>query len=484
MTAEEELLELRQQNSLLLEQVKQIPALQEIITQLSEQVKQLQERLAKDSHNSSLPPSSDRFTRQSTSRSLRTRSGKKAGGQPGHQGHTLEMHATPDEIVRLPPVRTCQHCHGDLSEVAVTKVERRQVMDVLPPPPVQVTQYEGEWKHCPHCQGDTRTPFPQGVSAPMQYGPRISAMAVYLTTQQLLPRARTAQVLADLMGVQVSEGTLTTMITRTAHLLKPIEEQIKTALSQAKVIHQDETGLYVMGKRLWMHVTCTSTLTHYQAHGSRGHAALDEIGILAHFVGTSVHDAWKAYFLYGCHHSLCCVHILRELTFLSQEMGLWWTHKMITLLSRMKNVTDQARIRGQTTLPAEAVLVLHTQFLALLDEGDQVHLRIPTTPGKRGKAKQHPARNVLDRLRTHQDAVLAFLHDLAVPFDNNLAERDVRMVKVQQKVSGTFRSHEGAISFCRIRGYLSTLRKQGVPLFAALEATLRGQPLLPSFYTT
>jgi transposase len=481
MTAEEELIELRQQNRLLLEQVKQIPALQESITQLSEQVKQLQERLAKDSHNSSLPPSSDRFARQSKSRSLRTRSGKKAGGQPGHQGHTLEMSAAPDEIVRLSPVVQCQHCHCDLTEVAVTSVERRQVIDVPPPPPLQVTQYEGEWKHCPHCQGYTCTDWPSGISAPVQYGPRIGAMAVYLTTQQLLPRGRTADVLADLAGVQMSEGTLTTVIKRTATLLKPIEQQIKTALSQAKVIHQDETGLYVMGKRLWMHVTCTRTLTHYQAHASRGHDALDEIGILVHFVGTSVHDAWKAYFLYGCQHSLCCVHILRELTFLSQEMGLWWAHRMIILLTKMKNVTDHARILGQGSLSAEDVQGLYTQFLALLDQGDQVHPRAPATPGKRGKAKQHPARNLLDRLRTHQDAVLAFLYDLDVPFDNNLAERDVRMVKVQQKISGCFRSDEGAISFCRIRGYLSSLRKQGLPLFAALEATLRGQPLLPSF---
>jgi transposase len=478
---EDELIERRQQNSLLLEQVKQIPVLQEIITQLSEQVKRLQEQIAKDRHNSSLSPSSDRFSRQRKSNSLRTRSGKKAGGQPGHHGQTLEMSAIPDEIVTVPTVIQSQHSHSDLSEVTAKTVERRQVIDIPAPPPLQVTQYEGHWKQCPQCQGYTPAVFPAGVSAPVQYGPRIGAMAVYLTTQQLLPRGRTAEVLRDVAGVHMSEGTVTTLITRTAHLLKPIEHQIKTALGQAKVIHQDETGLYVMGKRIWLHVTCTRPLTHYFAHVSRGHDALDEIGILAHFAGTSVHDAWKAYFLYGCQHSLCCVHILRELTSLSQEMGLWWAYRMILLLIRMKTMTDHARILGQATLLPEDIQALHAQFLALLDQGDQVHPRAPATPGKRGQAKQHPARNLLDRLRTHQDAVLAFLYDLDVPFDNNLAERDVRMVKVQQKVSGTFRSHEGAISFCRIRGYLSSLRKQGAPLFAALEATLRGQPLLPSF---
>jgi transposase len=472
----EQIKQLQEINTQLSEQVKH---LQEINTQLSEQVKHLQERLAKDSHNSSLPPSSDRFARQKRSRSLRTSSGKKAGGQPGHQGQTLEMSATPDEVVRLPPVITCRHCHSDLSEIAAKTIERRQVMDAPPPPPVHVTQYEGEWKQCPRCQGYTSLSFPKGVSAPVQYGPRISAMAVYLTTQQLLPRGRTAEVLRDLFGVSMSQGTLATLIKRTAFLLKPVEEQIKTALGQAKVIHQDETGLYVMGKRHWMHVTSTATLTHYQAHVSRGHEALDEIGILAHFTGTSVHDAWKASFRYGCQHSLCCVHILRELTFLSQEVGLWWAHKMIQLLLAMKKATDQARSLDQTSLSTEELHLLHTQFLKLLDEGDQAHPRAPAS-GKQGKTKQHPARNLLDRLRNHQDAVLAFLYSLNVPFDNNLAERDVRMVKVQQKVSGAFRSDEGAVSFCRIRGYLSTLRKQSLPLFAALESTLRDQLLLPS----
>ncbi len=274
-----------------------------------------------------------------------------------------------------------------------------------------MTQYEGEWKHCPHCQGYTSTPFPEGVNAPVQYGPHVAAMAVYVTTQQLLPGRRTRQVLTDLLGVSLGEGTLTTLIKRAARSLLPIEEQIKTALSQAKVIHQDETGLSVQGQRIWMHVTSTPTLTHYQAHASRGHDALDEIGILTRFIGTSVHDAWSTYFLYGCQQSLCCVHILRELTFLSQELGLWCAHKMITLLTTMKKATDQARSLGQTSLLGEDVLTLQTQYLCLLDEGDQVHPRAPTPQGKRGKAKQHPGRNLLDRLRKHQQAVLLFLNE-------------------------------------------------------------------------
>jgi transposase len=299
--------------------------------------------------------------------------------------------------------------------------------------------------------------------------------------QQLLPWGRTREVLADLLGVCLSEGTLAHLLKETACRLEPVEERIKAALARAPVIHQDETGMYVQRRREWMHVTSTARLTHYQVHRSRGHEALDAIGILAHFTGISVHDGWATYFLYPCTHALCLVHLLRELTYLAEELGLWWAAKMKRLLLQWKEATDHARRQGLQALSSEIVADWQTRFLVLLDEGDQVHPRIPTPQGKRGKAKQHPARNLLDHLRKHQHAVWACLQDLRVPFDNNLAERDIRMVKVQQKVSGALRSTQGAVFFCRIRGYLSTLRKQGLHLLSALEDTLSGQPLLPSF---
>lgn len=449
------------------------------ISQLTDQVKTLQERLAKDSHNSSLPPSSDRFSRPTKASSLRRKSEKKAGGQEGHGGTTLEMSKVPDEVVRL-LVTQCEQCQADLSAIGAHSIQRRQVVDV-PRPRLQVTEFQGEWKQCPHCQHTTSAAFPAGVSAPVQYGPGVGAMAVYLLTQQLLPWKRTCEVLADLVGADLSEGTLAGLLQRTAQTLVPVEEQIKTALLAAEVIHQDETGLYVQGHRHWMHVTSTDQLTHYQMHRSRGHKALEAIGILPHFQGVSVHDGWAAYFLYNCDHALCGVHLLRDLTFLAEELGLWWAAKLKALLLDMKEATEQARAQGRRWMHYLEVADWEVRFLALLEEGDHVHPRTPTPLGKRGKAKQHPARNLLDRLRKYQRAVWAFLEDLRVPFDNNQAERDVRMVKVQQKVSGTFRSTDGAIAFCRIRGYLSTLRKQGMQVFPALEATLRGQPLLPSF---
>src|SRR6266516_41109 len=415
MTIEEELVYLREENKVLREQLAQrdetIQQQQELLSEqnaviqqhgeqmssLSEQLKALRDRLAKDSHNSHLPPSSDRFVR--TPKSLRQKSEKKSGGQPGHQGSSLQFSSTPDEIT-LQQVERCEACQHDLHAVAACGGERRQVVD-LPSPRLVVREYRAEQKHCPDCQHITRAAFPAGVQAPLQYGATVGAIAVYLVEQQLLPLARACEVMSDLLGVQMSEGTVCDLIARCAGRLVPVEQQIKAALTQAQVIHQDETGLYVGGKRHWMHVTCTPTLTHYQVDASRGQAALEAID-------------WEV------------------------------------------------------------------RFLELLHEGDRLHPHALAPPGTRGRCKQSPARNLLDRLRKHQQAVLLFLEDLRVDFDNNLAERDLRMVKVQQKVSGCFRSGAGSQAFARIRGYLSTLRKQGVPLLSALQATLAGHPVLPS----
>ena len=236
--------------------------------------------------------------------------------------------------------------------------------------------------------------------------------------------------------------------------------------------------------RSWMHVACTTQLTHYAVHPKRGKEALDAIGILPRFQGTSVHDGWRSYFLYACAHALCLVHVVRELTFLAEEQGLAWAADLKALLLDMKEATDEARKLGLTALHQLEVADWQAQFVALVTHADATTPSAQAPPGTKGRAKQSAARNLLDRLIGDQEAVLAFLHRLVVPFDNNQAERDVRMVKVQQKVSGSFRSEAGATAFCRIRGYLSTLRKQGLDLLASLEATLRGHPILPSFQTT
>jgi transposase len=488
MTSEEERDHLREQVAQRDERIQQLEAaleqqhvvmqqMQTHIGSLTQQVQALQERQAKDSHNSSLPPSSDRFTRKT--KSLRKKSEKKAGGQEGHRGTSLAWSSTPDEIIEQ-SVEQCEACHHDLRDVAAHHVERRQVHDV-PPPRRLVQEYRVQHKQCPVCQHLTAARFPQEVGAPIQYGAMIGAIAVYLVQQQLLPLARAAEVMLDLLGIQMSEGTICTLIQRCATNLTDVEQHTKAALVQAEVIHQDETGLYVQGKRYWMHTTSTPTLTHYHVDASRGQQALDAIGILPMFHGVSIHDRWKSYFLYECEHALCIVHLLRELVFLAEEQHADWATDLKELLLDMKTATEQARAEGKRWLHPLEVVAWEAAFLRLLDEGDRLTPRATAPPGKKGRCPQSAARNLLDSLRTHQKAVFCFLEDLRVDFDNNLAERDLRMIKVQQKVSGCFRSLAGARAFSRIRGYVSTLRKQGLPLLSALKTTLCGHPVLPSF---
>ena len=468
MTKEEELEQLRQENE----------ALREQVALLSERINVLEAQLAKDSHNSHLPPSSDRFHRQP--KSLRSKSGKKPGGQSGHPGSTLMLSPSPDLVI-VHAVEYCEHCQQDLRGVESLQVERRQVID-LPPKRVLVIEHQAEQKCCPTCQQISAAAFPDDVRAPVQYGAAFGAVGVYLVQQQLLPYERACEVMQDLLGPTMSVGTLQALVQRCAESLSPVEQEIKAALSRAQVLHQDETGLYVAGQRHWMHVSSTEQLTHYAVHPKRGKEALDAIGILANFHGVSVHDGWQSYWLYLCLHALCNVHHLRELIFLDEEQQQSWAGEMKRLLLDIKAAVEQARAAGCTSLHPLEVQDWKAQYVAVLQAGYQANPPDPPPEaGKKGRPKQSAARNLLDRLCKHQDAVLAFLDNFAVPFDNSLAERDIRMVKVQQKVSGGFRSLVGAHAFCRIRGYLSTLRKQSMPLLTALEQALVGHPVSPAF---
>jgi transposase len=468
MTKDEELEQLRQENT----------ALRDQVALLSERISVLEAERAKDSHNSHLPPSSDRFHRQP--KSLRKKSGKKPGGQSGHAGNTLKLSPTPDQVI-VHLVECCQHCQHDLREVASLAVERRQVID-LPPKRVLVIEHQAQQKCCPACQQISLAAFPEDVRAPVQYGAALGAVGVYLVQQQLVPYERACEVMEDLLGSTMSVGTLQALVQRCAEQLAPLEQQIKAALSRAEVLHQDETGLYVAGQRHWMHVSATEQLTHYAVHAKRGKEALDAIGILADFHGVSVHDGWRSYWQFLCQHALCNVHHLRDLTFLYEEQLQAWAGKMKELLLDIKAAVEQARAESRSSLHPLEVADWKARYSALLAEGYQANPPDPPPEtARRGRRKQSAARNLLDRLSQHQDAVLLFLDNFAVPFDNSLAERDIRMVKVQQKVSGCFRSPAGAVAFCRIRGYLSTLRKQGLAVLTALEQALVGHPVSPAF---
>jgi transposase len=452
-----------------------IAALTAQVATLLERVKELEGQRATTSRNSSKPPSSDGLARGP--RSLRRASGRKPGGQPGHRGASLRLVDTPDHIVvRRPPV--CPQCAASLADEEVDGVERRQVVEV---PPVQaiVTEYQSFRVCCPHCQTRVRGAFPAAVRAPVQYGPRLRALTVYLTHQQLLPYGRTRAVLRDLLGCAVSQGMVAAVAQEAAERLAPVEELIADALRAGSLLHNDETGLSVQGKRWWLHTASTARLTHYGVHPKRGTAATDALGILPGFGGTSVHDGWAPYRQYACRHALCNAHHLRELAWVAEQDGQSWAGALAALLRTIKQAVEAARERGQAALSARARRRFRQRYTRLLAEG--LAANPPPSdagPPRRGRPKQSKAKNLLDRL-ARADEVLAFMDDVAIPFDNNQAEQDVRMVKVQQKVSGTFRSEAGAYTFARIRGYLSTLRKQRLPALAALESLFSGHPLLP-----
>jgi transposase len=438
-------------------------------------VAELEKQRATTSRNSSKPPSSDGPARRP--KSLRGRSGKKRGGQPEHAGAHLRLGEAPDHVVVAHPA-ICGTCQGSLAAGALVGRERRQVIEVPSVRPT-VTEYQGQVVRCPVCQATTRGAFPPEVTAPVQYGPRLRAVAVYLTQQQLLPYGRTREVLTDLLGCPVAEGTLAALTQEAAERVEPVEEAIAAALRAGPLLHNDETGLSVQGKRWWLHSASTARLTHYGVHPQRGAAATDALGILPGFAGTSVHDGWAPYRQYACRHALCNAHHLRELVWVEEQDGQAWAGDMATLLRTIKKNVETARAAGKTALPKRTRTRFHRRYARLIADGRAANPPPPQGgPARRGRPKQSKAQNLLDRL-ARTDEVLAFMDDLTIPFDNNQAERDVRMVKVQQKVSGTFRSESGAHAFARLRGYLSTLRKQGIPLLAALESVFAGQPLLP-----
>ena len=390
------------------------------------------------------------------------------------------MTAAPDQVVAHHPAH-CAGCGAALAAVPATTVRRRQVVD-LPPLRLAVTEHRAATVCCPHCRRATAAPFPPEVARPIQYGPRLLGLGVYLRHYQLLPYHRISALLADLLGAGPSAGTLHQASLTCAAALAPVAAALATALSTAAVAHADEPSIVVAGRRRWVRVVSTARLTHYAWHAKRGHAATDAIGILPRFAGRLIHDAWAPYWHYACQHALCNAHHPRELTAAAEQPGQEWAATMRALLVEMKRQADQGRAAGPLSGPPvdRATLVARSRdLLAAGYAANPPPTRAPDGPG-RGRLKQSKARNLLDRWSTHEDEALAFLHDGAVPFDNNQAERDLRMIKVQQKISGTFRDAAGADAFCRIRGDISTLRKQARHVLTALALTVAGQPPMPA----
>ncbi|QJQ98368.1 IS66 family transposase [Halomonas sp. PGE1] len=443
------------------------PSLRAAIDVLMLLVKLMADRLATSSRNSSKPPSQD----PNRQRRSRAKGERRPGGQPGHEGKTLAPVTDPDEVVKLRVDRRQLPKGRSYRPVGV---ETRQVQDIV----IQavVTEYQAEVLEDDQGQRYV-APFPEGVTRPIQYGPRLKAHVVYLSQYQLLPYTRIRELLTSQCGLSLSTGTLFAFNQEAYQRAEAFAEWVIPALREAATVHADETGMQVGGKRYWLHSASNEALTWLAPHPKRGQEAMDAIGVLPFVRGVLVHDHWKPYYRYpDCRHALCNAHHLRELTAAWENDGQAWAKALHDLLLEMHRAVEAA----DGCLSADETRAWRQRYRDCLAKGDaECPPPVKPPPGTRGRAKRTKPRNLLERLQAYEDDVLRFLDDPAAPFTNNQGERDLRMTKVQQKISGCFRSWEGAEIFCRMRSFLSTAVKQGVAAHTALEQLFAGE--VPAF---
>jgi len=428
-------------------------------------VAELERQLGLNSGNSGKPPSSDGLKKKPARvGSLRETSGKPQGGQPGHPGKTLRRVETPDTTVDHFP-STCAGCGAALDETMATGHTARQVHDLPEPQPLVVTEHRAHQCRCVACGTETRAAFPAEVKAPVQYGARITAFVVYLLHYQFLPERRLAALMADLFGVHLASATIAAMSQGCAVRFQAFAATLRDRVAEAAVKHLDETGFRIGGNTQWLHVASTIWLTCYRTCRKRG-AMPDNL------TGTVVHDHWKPYYtLKGVLHALCNAHHLRELKALIEIEHEDWARQMQRLLRRACHAANLARAQGKP-VPPRLIALIERCYDAILAQGFAFHDGQPAlvAAGGRGRKRRRVGHNLLLRLSSRKTDVLRFLSDPAVPFTNNLAERDVRMMKLRQKISGGFRSEDGAAEFAIIRSVISTAKKQAWDVLSTLTA--------------
>lgn len=464
MSRREELLALGQRNledlaDLALEREEENARLRQRVTELEGQA-------ATNSRNSGKPPSSDGYSKPAP-KSLRKKTGRKPGGQPGHEGKTLQQVEKPDHIIvhGLDFCR-CGRCGGvSLRKEKLVDEARRQVFD-LPVKLLEVTEHRAERKICPVSGRLVEAAFPEDVKATAQYGIRIKSVLTYLNTEHLLPFDRLKRLMEDIFSQPISEATTTKVNERIYQNLEVWENDLIKKIIAQPVVHLDESGVRVAAELHWLHVASTAELTFYGIHPRRGCEAMDEFDIIPNLQGYAVHDHWKSYFRYECLHALCNQHHLRELTFQVEQNGEKWAEELIEFLLRQKHQ------KARSGMPSDDdISRILDEYHSILEKGRRKH------PRAKKAGKQSKTANLLTRLEDYDDCVLAFLGDDAVPFTNNQGEQDIRMIKLRQKISGGFRTLHGAQVFARVRGYISTCRKRGRNILEAVEQALQNKPL-------
>lgn len=464
-----------EKNTLILLLWEQNQLLRQRVAHLETRVMQLEDLLAKNSQNSSKPPSSDGYNKPNP-KSRREKGKRNRGGQKGHAGSTLKRVERPDNIIDH-VASDCGQCGNSLKRAKIIDCGIRQVFDI-PILKINVTEHRSHRKCCGRCGTITIGKFPPEAYQFVQYGPRIKSLMVYMSQYQLLPYARLKEFFVDLFGQEISKGTLVNTNKEAYDKLEKTEQDIKKALENAGILHVDETGIRVDKKLHWLHVACTQNLTYYGIHPKRGSEATEKLDLLPNFKGTLVHDHFKSYFNYGKKHALCNAHHLRELTFIQEQYKCNWAKEMESFLIKLKNRVEAHYEESGKCLPEKELKRKYQKYKNIVSRGK---LECPrserTEQKKRGKVKQSDAHNLLNRLREFGSATLAFMFDPRIPFDNNQAERDIRMTKVKQKISGCFRSNGGAEVFCRVRGYISTMRKNGASMLMAFHNIFTNQEI-------
>ena len=441
-------------------------------------LKRLEDMLNMNSSNSSKPPSTDNKLTK-TKKSSTSQSKKKRGAQVGHKGKNLKIVAMPNKTEKLIPVE-CSCCKNSLTNSSSLKFEKRQLFD-LPDVKMHVTEYQAHTVECSRCHTLNKADFPDKINATTQYGDNLKSFVSYLNAYQMLPYERIAETIQDLASHEMSTGTIYNFLNTHYDNLEKFEEVLKNSLLKEDILHSDETGVNIKAKLHWIHVASSSVMTYYMLHQKRGRIAMDDMEIIPNYDGILVHDHWKPYNHYtNATHSYCNAHILRELNGITEKESVVWSQDMHTLLTNMNNAVHKAK-EGDKEYLSNAQIEKFTKNYEKIIKGALQYYPVPDKTEKkaRGKPKQEKGKNLLDRLSKYQEEHLRFLSDFRVPFTNNLAERDLRMIKVKEKISGTFMSFRGGEIFCRIRSYISTLKKNNVAVLQGLKDALNSKPYVP-----